>query len=332
MKKLLCTGVLAVLLMASHGVWADLEIVREVTIAPKNGRVLANIGSVNQSYNIRMIKAVVEIEVGKVPAEDKEPVVLNVHALFTMKNESPEKMDLTVGFPVSNSRFSAFDFKSFLVETGGFPRSVFNRLTGYPNYMKHFYVSGPEKESYTELPDYPELNAESGAPDTYGFKRRNVFVVEKIGEQGFHNLMVWREMFEPDQTQIVDIRYTIEIPPQKNKWEQKKAKGNYKGIWPEEANNLPISFLESIPHKEVFYFFDYYLVSGASWKGTIGEEVITLRLDDSWGGHKLYSNHRDKLTRTGELGTGENNVGLTYTYILRDAEPTDNLYFALKRP
>ena len=47
MKKLLCTGGLAVLIMTSHGVWADIEIVREVTIAPKNGRVAANIGSVN---------------------------------------------------------------------------------------------------------------------------------------------------------------------------------------------------------------------------------------------------------------------------------------------
>ncbi len=49
-----------------------------------------------------------------------------------MKNESAENILLTVGFPVSNSAFSAFDFKSIVFETDGNLHSVFNRLTKYP--------------------------------------------------------------------------------------------------------------------------------------------------------------------------------------------------------
>ena len=103
--------------------------------------------------------------------------------------------------------------------------------------------------------------------------------------------------------------------------------GNYKGIWPQEANNLPLAFLETIPRNEKYYFFDYYLTSGASWKDTIGEEVIQLRLHDSWQGHELFSSYKYNLVRSGTVPDE-----LTYTYILRNEEPAENLYFALARP
>ena len=67
---------------------ADLNVVREVTIAPKNGRVAANIGSVNQSYNIRMEKALVEITVGRVPDRENDPVMIRVAAQHLARVES----------------------------------------------------------------------------------------------------------------------------------------------------------------------------------------------------------------------------------------------------
>jgi hypothetical protein len=159
-----------------------------------------------------------------------------------------------------------------------------------------------------------------------------MFVVEKIGNDAFHNLMVWGERFKPYQTQTIDIRYTMDLPSQKNRWEQKMATGSYKGVWPEETDNLPISFLKTIPYNEEFYFFDYFLVSGASWKGAIGEEIITLRLDPSWKGHKLYSNRMQRLVPVNDLGVKKASGDLTYAYTLRDEEPVENLYIALRRP
>ena len=293
---------------------------------------MANIGSVNESYNIRMIKAMVDIEVGKVPTEARASIAVRVHAVFTLKNESPETLALTVGFPVSDSRYSAYRFRSFHVLTDDSPRTVFNRVTGYPNHMSHLHISGPDKGSHTELPDYPDGSGKSGAAGEKSLKRRDPFVVEKIGNDAFHNLMVWGERFKPHQTQTVDIRYTMALPLQKNRWEQKMVTGSYKGVWPEEADNLPISFLKTIPYNEEFYFFDYFLVSGASWKGAIGEEIITLRLDPSWEGHKLYSNQVHRLVPANHLGGKKASGDLTYTYTLRDEEPVENLYFALRRP
>jgi hypothetical protein len=151
-KRLFIASVL--LLLIPRYAAADLSVIREVTVTSKNGRVAANIGPVNQSSNVRMVKTKVDIDIGKVPVPDQDPVRINVHAVFTMKNESPDTLSLTVGFPVSHSQYSAFDLISFSVRTDGHPRSVFNRISGYPRQMKHEFVSGPEPESYKEFIDY----------------------------------------------------------------------------------------------------------------------------------------------------------------------------------
>lgn len=277
-----------------------------------------------------MARAKIDIEIGKVPIPINNPVRINVHAVFTMKNESSASLSLTVGFPVSHSRYSAFALTSFSIKTNGKPRSVFNRISGYPRQMNYKFISGPDPESYKQLSDYKVAKEPA-----------KLSGIQKIGKGEYQNLMVWGETFEEHQTTLIDVSYTIEIPLQKNIWKKKKVKGNLKGTWPQEANNLPLGFLKSIPGKRNFfhfsyhkyYFFDYYLVSGASWKGTIGEEEINLRFaDDSWQGHKLYSNHKDKLVRkdTGKENLRENS--LIYTYVLRNSDPTEDLYFALKRP
>jgi hypothetical protein len=307
---------------------ADISVVRELTIAPKNGRVAANIGSVNQSYHIRMAEARVAIEVGELPKQDKDRVSINVRAVFTLINDSADRLNLTVGFPVSNSRYSAFGFKSFAVETDGTQRSVFQRISGYPRHIQHLHVSGPDKDVYTTLPDFPEFGSDKDPSQIPAIKQRTVFVTEKIGTEDFHNLMVWKETFDPRQTRHVHVHYAMAVPPQKNAWRQKKVSGSYKGVWPQEANNMPLNFLESIPQNESYFFFDYYLTTGASWKGPIGKETIFLHLHDSWHGHQLYSNHKEMLQQT----EGKKSGPLTYTYILQNTEPVENLYFALQRP
>jgi hypothetical protein len=317
--------VLTFLFSAFSNAEADLNVVRELVIAPKNARVLANIGSVNQSFNIRMAKALVDIHIGKLPQSAEEPVEINIHAVFTMQNESPDSLSLTVGFPVSNSEFSVFEFKSFKVGTDNEPRSVFNRTSGYPRKMNHAWISGPDKKGDKELPDYQEgRNRKSNSGKLFG--------QQIIGGDEFQNLMVWKETFDPHQVRKIQVDYSMKIPTQKNTWETKRAEGNYKGVWPEEANNLPLKFLNSIPYRDKYYFFDYYLVSGASWKGMIGEEIIKLHLDNSWQGHRLYSNYEHKLFRSGDKKNDEDSHAMTYTYLLQNAEPTENLLFALGRP
>jgi hypothetical protein len=296
---------------------ADIQVEREVTIAPKSGRAGATIGTVNVSTNIAMVKADVTIHLGPLPASVNDPLSLTVRGAFVMKNESPETLSLTVGFPVSNSQFSSFRLDAFKVRSGGDSRAVFNRITGYPRFLKDIPVSVPDAGDPLP-PAKPQPG--TGSPDLFG--------QERIGKERFQNLMVWQEVFNPSEARTIEVAYVLAVPLQKNSVTKRQAKGNYKGMWPQEANNLPLHFLRSLPGGEMFYFFDYYLTSGASWKGTIGEQTIRLEMDRSWSGHALYRHGGPEVTE----GREELDTGMAYTYSLRDTEPTANLLFALRRP
>jgi len=306
---------------------ADLDVVREVVIAPKNGRAGANIGPVNGSANIVMAKAEVDITIGSLPASADDPLDIAVRAVFIMKNASSKSLSLTVGFPISDSEYTAFELKRFNVKSNGSPRSVFNRITGYPRNIRHVYVSGPDEQDYRSLPDYAGANLTDDQEALHKVRARNLFGDEMIGNEKFHNLMVWKETFEAGQVSTIEVEYAIAVPLQKNRVKTKKVRGSYKGIWPQEANNMPEQFLESLPKGDSFYFFDYYLTSGASWKGTIGDEVVTLKADSSWKGHVLYRSFGPEVNAIEKPAEGK-----TYIFSLNQAEPTANLLFALKRP
>jgi len=306
---------------------ADLQVVREVLITPKSGRGGANIGPVNTSVNVSMVKADVAIHIGALPASSSDPLEIAVKAKFIMQNKATETLALTIGFPVSNSKYSSFELQEFTVTSNGAGRSVFNRVTGYPSYLEHIYISGPDPKGYLALPDYSDMNPNPGESDTASIKERNLFGKEMIGREIFQNLLVWKEVMNAGQLSTIEVEYLISIPLQKNKIKKKRVTGSYKGIWPQEANNTPEQFLNALPKGEEFYFFDYYLTSGASWKGPIGEQNVVLTLDRSWNGHKLYRHTGHEINHSEKQEEGK-----TYVFSLRNAEPTDNLLFALKRP
>ncbi|MDH4205565.1 MAG: hypothetical protein OEV45_08560 [Desulfobacteraceae bacterium] len=147
---------------------------------------------------------------------------------------------------------------------------------------------------------------------------RKMFGDEMIGQESFHNLMVWKETFDPGQINTIEVAFEIAVPLQINSVKLKKVKGNYKGIWPQEANNIPEQFLNSLPKGDAFYFFDYYLTSGASWKGTIGEQYVTLKLDSSWTGHKLYRNVGREIL---EFEKQEKGRPTFFPYVIQSRQP-----------
>lgn len=304
---------------------ADLIVVKEVVIAPKNGRVAANIGPVNQTVNVEMRSADVSINLSKLPAPGDNPLSVHVTARFSMVNSFQAPLSLTIGFPVSDSEYSSCKHVSFTVTSDGQPRTVFERVTGYPWKMIHRPVSGPPGNPADLMPDVANAALRKGLYKSKD-KNRPIFGGDVVGESKFHNLMVWGENFQPGQQKIIEVVYSLAIPLQKNVVRKTKAKGNYKGVWPQEANNLPKEFLDSIPKDKQYYFFDYFLTSGASWKGPIGKEVVNLNLDESWSGHRLYCNLESELFKS------QVKNGHRYTFRLTKKEPDKNLYFALIGP
>jgi hypothetical protein len=305
------------LLVFAQTCFADINVVREVVIAPKGVNAVANIGSVNSSPNVRMTEARVDITVGKPDSGPMAPLHLNVHASFELLNESSEKLELTVGFPVSNSEFSSFKLEWFRVVSDGEPREVFRRKTSYPRHLVHEYISGALGPAAAKPPS-------DVTPETM-----NLMGKQLIGSDTFQNLMVWQEHFRPNEKKTVEVKYELQIPPQKNVVLRKKTEGSYKGIWPEEANNVPANFLKTIPPDKYFYFFDYYLTTGTSWKDTIGEEVVTIHFGQTWPDHEFHASAGGKITMSGGANAGPG-APTTYYYNLRDEEPKDNLYFAVR--
>ncbi len=316
-KTLLLAAVLAA---AASGARGDLLSEREIILSPERGRVVANIGGIGRSTAVRMAEAIVDISVGERPRDREARIDIRVHAVFTMENTSPDTVALSVGFPVSDSSWSAFDFDFFEVVTDGEARSVFERVGSYPRRMHYRHVSGPDPLAYGGLPD-----TAAGAETPRGA----IFGITRIGEDGFRNLMVWTETFAPGQTRSIDVRYGIAVPSRVSQWKRIKVTTSIKGPHPDEANNLPAAFIDGLPETDYYYFFDYYLTTGASWKGTIGRETITLDLDPSWRGHRLFFSRHDAAGAVKE-SPGESD--LRHRWVLNDVEPKSNLYFALKRP
>ncbi|WP_415407913.1 hypothetical protein ACLHDG_05110 [Sulfurovum sp. CS9] len=300
--------------VASSFCFGDLIVVREVVIAPKGVNAAANIGSVNSSVNVRMDLAKVDIHVAKPGGGALAPLPLNVRATFELVNESSDELKLTVGFPVSNSEYSSFELSHFSVVTDGAVREVFRRTGSYPRLMGHEYVSGEKGPEKATPP------AEIGSD--------NLFGVQSIGKDTFQNLMVWEETFAPSQRKKIKVDYEIEIPFQENKVVREQVESSSKGIMHGAANNVPIQFLQKVGTGS-YYFFDYYLTSGASWAGSIGFEEITLHFDHWWRDLEFYS-----TIKQGEICWSNRtlypSLPIVATYQLRDKEPTENIYFAIR--
>ncbi len=310
--------ILTVLLCSSFNAYADISVVREVVIAPKGVNAAANIGSVNSSPNVKLISARVDINVGTPGSGAPAPLPLSVNATFELQNDSSDELSLTVGFPVSNSQYSSFKFEWFRVTSNGSIREVFRRKSSYPRQIVHEYVSG-------------ELGPSDAVPPSDIDRETMKLMGDQVmGRESFQNLMVWEEHFGPKEKKTVEVRYEIQIPLQENVVHKKKVEGSHKGIWPEEANNIPLWFLDRLP-KGSFYFFDYYLTSGSSWAGPIGEEIVNVHFGSSWKGHEFHTSANEKFSKvSGKAKTSERDIGTTYIYKIKNVEPAENLYFAVK--
>lgn len=323
---------------------ADLSMEKTIIISPKTGPATANIIALGTDCEVKMKDARVEITVGE-PQQSREDLIeLRTYALFHMRNVSRNQLAVTVGFPVSDSEYSACELKDFAVSSNMEDKSVFNRVTGYPSRLVHKWVSGP-KSSPDILPDTDakvdlfgnyrdiinkdeKLGAHGGGAHPRlrgGFFMKSFFILDDIFPGGggcsstVHNLMVWREDFMAGEERVIEVRYAMEIPIQKNRTVTKNIRTNAKGIPKEAANNCPVDFLQTLK-KGDYYFFDYFLTSGASWKGPIGRETITLNFPVSWSGKRAHCNKPERLIQTDSL---------TWTYTLINEEPTENLYFAV---
>ena len=315
-NKILST-LLACLLLFASPCAADLTVVHEVITGPKTVHGAANIGAVNSSPNVRLDKAVIDITVGKPFVHNKgKPLPIIVRGTFLLVNQSDRELELTVGFPVSNSEYSAYTLKTFSVVTEMAPREVFRRKSGYPRRLNHEYISGIKGPDAAEPPNDVDKST------------IHLFGRQRMGHDEFQNLMVWQETFSPYQEKSVKVEYELTLPLQEAEVLKKKVKGNHKSIWPQEANNVPLAFVENLPDGS-YYFIDYYLTSGASWAGPIGVEEIVMNFDQWWYDVEFYTTIDSDELVWGARELKPSDPASMY-YVIENIEPSENLYFAVR--
>lgn len=313
----ICATLLACLLLFARPCAADLTVVSEVAIGPKTAHGAANIGAVNSSPNVRLEKAVIDITVGKPFVRNRgKPLPIVVRGTFLLVNQSDQLLELTVGFPVSNSEYSAYTLEAFRVATDMETREVFRRKSGYPRRLTHEYISGMKGPGIAKPPN--DVNEST----------MHLFGRQRLGHDEFQNLMVWEETFSPHQEKSVKVEYELTLPLQEAEVLRKRVKGNHKSVWPQEANNVPPTFVDSLPD-ESYYFFDYYLTSGASWAGPIGVEEILMSFDQWWYDVEFYTTiDTDELSWAPRKAKPSDPAWMYY--VIENIDPSENLYFAIR--
>lgn len=320
--------------------FADVVLISEVKVAPKSVNAVANISSGNSFVNVRMHLAKVDMFIGKPRVLDKKSsfyykesirfrdsfrnllkssktldkpdesrivlLPLHIKAIFELVNESSNTLKLTVGFPISNAEYSSFNLLNFTVVSNDTIREIFHNRSSYIKYIK-------------------ENNS-----DTIPINISENIIDFSVGNDLFQNMIFWEETFTPGQRKKIEVTYKVDIPLQENKIVQSRMivqKGE-RVPEPIAPDGVPIQFLQKI-NTGSYFFFDYYLTSGASWAGSIGFEEITLHFDRWWQGLEFYSTIKeDKLDWSNK--TQNPNTPITVTYQFRDKEPTENIYFAIR--
>jgi hypothetical protein len=117
---------------------------------------------------------------------------------------------------------------------------------------------------------------------------------------------IWPEYFKPNEQHTINVKYALKVS-QKNQQALKSVNG-WEGI---------DKLLE--PQAE-YYLFDYSLTSGATWKGPIGKETLTLHFTEAWAPKTVLCNQPDRLKQADRLA---------WVYQLANEVPTKDLCFAV---
>jgi len=253
---------------------------------------------------VRMAEATVDIDVkSNQRKKGTADISVEVKAVFHMCSDSVVSETMTVGFPLSNQSYSAAKPGAFSVNSNGEAKS----LSRWPEQTGK---KGKKSE------DERLREAIEGSRDVDEITR------EMINQ----NMMAWEEAFAPKEERTIDVQYQLDIASQLKdgvatrvrKMQFYRPIPLFIGLTQTDLSDIS-ALLSGLPDGP-YYFFDYFLVSGATWKGPIGKETIRLHLSDDFKGVQVLCSQPDRLKQ-------ENPT--TWTYVLENEKPAKNLYFAL---
>ncbi len=353
MSAVLCTPT------SADMAWPGPRPARPVAVPTEPGA--ANPSQLVGSPCVRMAEATVDIDVK--PNQHKKgtaSIGVNVKAVFHMCSDSVVSETMTVGFPLSNHSYSAAKLGAFSVNSNGEAKS----LSRWPEQTSEKgkksedkrlreaterppapvpepipalpkpapapapkSVSEPPKPAPGPVPQPTPVPRPMPQPNPDPLRDMDADYANTIARETYNqNMMAWEEAFAPKEERIINVQYQLDIASQlKGEVATRVKKMEFYRPIPLFIGLTPIDLscisrlLNNLPDGR-YYLFDYFLVSGATWKGPIGKETIRLHLSDDFKGMQVLCSQPDRLKQ-------ENPT--TWTYVLENEKPRENLYFAL---
>lgn len=239
---------------------ADIAVLREK--GPKSGSVFSNLGiaaTPPQDLKVTMETADVKI---RLRSADGGNLAADCVATFELVDHAaPETgpKSFLVAFPVTGLRSKIVTVDQFRVTVDGKePATVLRRaieisrrqykLEDSPVHGQLEAVFAPEKE-----------------PDKWA-----VFLADKTG---YNAAYVWQQSSQPGAKTHVSVSYSTTLRPQSI---------HYSKSYDSAADDnevIPFNDLPVDKWNDQYFFFDYVLLSGATWDGPIGRETIEISSD-----------------------------------------------------
>jgi hypothetical protein len=237
----------------SASVHADISTL--TVVGPHSGSAFANLGAIPKATRLpTMSKAVVNILLKPGNGED---LTAECTAKFTMNAGPGEPEPILVAFPVTGQGGNAVTVDSFVVAVNGAPVSTL--LRGPVRFPQ---LGGEAKEESSRQPTFDELARAPWRPISF-----------PLGDGStYPSAYYWSQIFPPDATTTIEVRYQLTLHPQSLRYEKKVLHGGSVDVVPFDLNWAGSSDQKA-------YFFDYVLRSGATWAGPIGHETVTLVAD-----------------------------------------------------
>lgn len=288
---------------------------------PHSGSAFSNPGLVADApagLKVTMKTADVKIHLR---AGEGDTLKADCTAEFEMEDSSPAELAgqlYLVGFPVTGLSSKIVTIDNFAVKVDGKePATVLRQA-----------IAISRRES--KLKD----NAISGALDAHLAPKTDgkQWSVGYIDESWYRASYVWQQTARPKTITKVQVAYSVTLHPQSIHYSK-----SYEG----EASDwevIPFGDIKVDKWKDQYYFFDYVLLSGATWDGPIGRETIEVTTDSALH-HTLHPVMRERPIgcRPGpETGIGASEGSQSWDFSkgttrweLENAKPMSDLLFSI---
>jgi hypothetical protein len=239
---------------------ADVAVLREK--GPKSGTLFANPGIVAgapDAPRVTMRTANVRIQLR---AGGGGNLAADCVADFELADLAPrpaETPPLLVAFPVTGLRSKVVTVEKFNVTVDG---------ESPPTVLRRSITVSKGRAKLEDTPVHGMLD-DRFSPQ-YPSRSWAVFLTD---ETGYRDAYVWQQKVNSSGASRIRVSYTVILRPQSIHYSKSYS------VADDDREVIPFQDLQVDKWEDRYFFFDYVLLSGATWDGPIGSETIRVSAD-----------------------------------------------------